>query len=598
MKRLAVALILAASAAISFAQHTGGGGGGVPGGPGGTPGGNAGGALSGSYPNPGLNLAQAHTFTAPQQAPNIDANVMDYGADPTGNADSTTAFTNAIAALTSGGRLLMPCGTFKVNPGSSFTLLSGTIIQGGGPYCTTVTYTGSASTPIWLSNSYVNGTGGNGQFIMFRDFTMQGGNISASVCFNVGTTSTATAKVQNITFENMRVTQCGSGLVVNDVWDLNIIASDFAYNAGDAIDLTDPDAITGMYLFGTRIHNNTGHGVNNTGAGTVTQYEQYGGEVTYNGGTEIVAGISRDWLLSGVWFEEAGSGTAQHAFDVTGCIRCTVIGGHYNFEIDAIYASATVSYITIANSRMTNGTTNFVNVPTGSTYINYAEGNVSNVVSTVGSATAQLDVNCPDATSYTLSSAVGMAVNGCSGVGPLSLYVSGTLEAFLTNTGTWEVKALAALNNSSAGLLTLGTGSVGNSLTRNEADAFSTLTINNVNASSTGDILDVQAAGTNQDGFTPQGIPFHRFSSAVASATTIAPTAPAFHVSGTTTITTITPPTNCTSSAETGCVLHIIPDGLWSTATGGNIDIATTAVVGKLLIMIYDQAQAKWYPSY
>ncbi len=83
----------------------------------------------------------------------------------------------------------------------------------------------------------------------------------------------------------------------------------------------------------------------------------------------------------------------------------------------------------------------------------------------------------------------------------------------------------------------------------------------------------------------------------VSSATTIAPTTRFFHVSGTTPIVTITAPAFCAVSG-TMCQITMIPDGLWTTTTGGNIAIGTTAVVDKTLIMTYDQATSMWYPNY
>lgn len=84
---------------------------------------------------------------------------------------------------------------------------------------------------------------------------------------------------------------------------------------------------------------------------------------------------------------------------------------------------------------------------------------------------------------------------------------------------------------------------------------------------------------------------------AIASASTIAPTQAVFHVTGTTTIVTMTPPTLCTQTGMT-CAMTLIPDGLWSTNTSGNFAVATTAVVGKALVETYDAATSKWYPSY
>lgn len=82
---------------------------------------------------------------------------------------------------------------------------------------------------------------------------------------------------------------------------------------------------------------------------------------------------------------------------------------------------------------------------------------------------------------------------------------------------------------------------------------------------------------------------------AVASATTI--TAPTggntFHVTGTTAIATINSP----FGTRSGCI-NIIPDGIFTTTTAGNIALASTAVVSKILTECYDPTTTKWYPSY
>jgi len=78
---------------------------------------------------------------------------------------------------------------------------------------------------------------------------------------------------------------------------------------------------------------------------------------------------------------------------------------------------------------------------------------------------------------------------------------------------------------------------------------------------------------------------------AIASATTIAPTNGLFHVTGTIAIATITIP----YASYTGCI-NIIPDGVFTTTTAGNIALASVAVVSKQLQLCYDGT--KWYPSY
>ena len=80
---------------------------------------------------------------------------------------------------------------------------------------------------------------------------------------------------------------------------------------------------------------------------------------------------------------------------------------------------------------------------------------------------------------------------------------------------------------------------------------------------------------------------------AIVSATTISITnaGQIFHVSGTAAIATINLPLTSFIGSVT-----IIPDGAFTLVTGGNIAVASTAVVGKAMTLHYDGAA--WYPSY
>ena len=80
-------------------------------------------------------------------------------------------------------------------------------------------------------------------------------------------------------------------------------------------------------------------------------------------------------------------------------------------------------------------------------------------------------------------------------------------------------------------------------------------------------------------------------SAVVASAAAITAPSPVFHVSGTAEIDTINPP-----PLFNGPWIEIIPDGIFTTGTTGNIALASTAVVNKTLRLTYDGT--KWYPSY
>jgi len=81
----------------------------------------------------------------------------------------------------------------------------------------------------------------------------------------------------------------------------------------------------------------------------------------------------------------------------------------------------------------------------------------------------------------------------------------------------------------------------------------------------------------------------------VASATTIAPTTPIAFVSGTTAVVTITAPSPISAG---GGSITLIPTGVFTWTTAGNIALAGTAVVSKALTMTYDATTTKWYPSY
>ena len=81
----------------------------------------------------------------------------------------------------------------------------------------------------------------------------------------------------------------------------------------------------------------------------------------------------------------------------------------------------------------------------------------------------------------------------------------------------------------------------------------------------------------------------------IASATTIAPTTQIAFVSGVVPVVTITAPSPISLG---GGQITLIPTGIFTTTTAGNIALASTAIVGKALIMTYDATTTKWYPSY
>lgn len=101
------------------------------------------------------------------------------------------------------------------------------------------------------------------------------------------------------------------------------------------------------------------------------------------------------------------------------------------------------------------------------------------------------------------------------------------------------------------------------------------------------------------DAYGTGGLVTYSTHETIASATTISPVKQVVIVSGTAAITTITAPGMFVNSTATTCgQITIIPTGAFTTTTSGNIAVATTAVVGKALIMTYLNSTGKWYPSY
>jgi len=88
---------------------------------------------------------------------------------------------------------------------------------------------------------------------------------------------------------------------------------------------------------------------------------------------------------------------------------------------------------------------------------------------------------------------------------------------------------------------------------------------------------------------------------AVASATTILPSGPLFHLTGTTPVTTITTPVGCDATAVGGCTFTVIVDSGTAAqfATGGNLEIgaAITTLTGKAYTFVWDAGQSKWVIS-
>lgn len=215
------------------------------------------------------------------------------------------------------------------------------------------------------------------------------------------------------------------------------------------------------------------------------------------------------------------------------------------------------STITISNGIISAGAVaagTLTGTTLNSTVVTFASTTTAQTVSIANGVTASGNTNT-----------VNIASAGATG--------STTAVTIGSQNGTGTVQINGVTTHSAAvkfnGALQSGGGATNITLTNNGPTLNGTTTA--------GIIATAQTAGT------------------IASAATIAPTNPITFVSGTTQITTITAPSGI---ATYGGHIIIIPTGLWTTGTSGNIALATTAVVSRALIMTYDAGTSKWYPSY
>lgn len=179
--------------------------------------------------------------------------VKDFGADPTGTNDSTSAFVNALAI---GGRVYVPTGNYKIT--SNIVVSANTYLYGDGPFksilqCNTNTYTGIFVTVRGRTNIQdigINATGvvaGTGMRIFDSggeySFT---GNINLKNVYVNGFTKGI--DVNNIF--NLMLEQCE---VSGNAYGINIVPS---YNAS-----FDSGYVTTITIFKSYVHNNSTYGI-------------------------------------------------------------------------------------------------------------------------------------------------------------------------------------------------------------------------------------------------------------------------------------------------------------------------------------------------
>lgn len=160
-----------------------------------------------------VDLADFENVAAATAQPAGSISVTSYGADPTGATDSSSAFTQAIAA-SAGRTVWIPAGTFQVN---QHIIVNNVTIQGAGMWRSTVTgngvgfygnYAPNPSTNVHLSGFAIVGN------VQERDDSAQvngiGGALSNSTVSNIWIEHTKVGAwmdgpMDNLTFSGLRI---------------------------------------------------------------------------------------------------------------------------------------------------------------------------------------------------------------------------------------------------------------------------------------------------------------------------------------------------------------------------------------------------------
>lgn len=545
MMRLFAALVTMCFAASLLAQQTG------------HPGQGSGASLTTSAPQ---------AFGGPITAPEINGEIMVGGAKYTTLAAAYAAA--SAASATSDQTIRLGPGTYPI---------TSTLTDPDNGNCINLYGSGQNSAIIQatatMTNMYLKGTASKPTRCTIEGLTWDA-NGFATNGLNFQTSKGWTIERNKF----RRIASGGEGIVLGAgtfggatlVYEMKILNNTCAFDQADYPTNNFPGTVTTplncIHAYGTAYDNTYAFNVgwNHQHAGIVTT----GGDGQITGNHFYTSPVTGAQVFNSTYCMDLGGGdvVVGNTCDTYGTAGIFFNGNNINVEANIFECTAGATYCTGLFAGVTNSSQD---------EITFAHNQVTGICG-LTEFSVTTPVNWNGNYKPTAHSAMHDNVGtDCTGV---SLQFHQAFMAAFNNIGGGSANAGLNVQTPFTGNPTI----VANAITSQTADLFeATDTSNNPLAK-----------------FTINGLLGGKIGTAIASASTITPTSMFVHITGTTTINTISTSTGCSTSGF-GCVLTLIPDGLWATGTSGNIAIATTTVVvGKALIMTYDPATVKWYPSY
>ena len=319
------------------------------------------------------------------------------------------------------------------------------------------------------------------------------------------------------------------------------------------------------------ITSNMGVGGVITGTNTTASTSSTTGAVIIAGG----AGIAKDSYINTVRVGLGAAGTNNTTLGAStgsqltaGSAGCTMVGYQAGFWNSSGNGNTSVGQNCLLNTR--TGSWNSA-LGINAIFTNQSGShNVSVGLEGLYSVTGSFNTGIGSNSGYHLAGA--STNNICIGYNAGKFQADGATALTASSNSCYLGTGSRGLNNSDSNSIVIGSSAIG---------IGANTTVIGTSSTTANRIFGVQATG--------------EVAPTIASASTIAPTKQISFVSGTTAIVTITAPTGI---ATTGGQITLIPTGIFTTTTAGNIALASTAVVSRALIMTYDSTTAKWYPSY